>query len=137
MNQGEEMLKALQAYQVKPGRAIEFVDKSSSRSRRLMLESYPGVPCYRVSYRCYNSSLDHLSGARSTQVAWRMFYIFGTDTAYVFETASGSHTPPNLPPKRDLKQLAAGARKLPRDFTKATDADLASLWLDLKVWTRL
>ena len=135
MNREEEMLEALQAYRLKPGKTVQFVNTSRRDACRLILEFYPAIPYYRVSYRHYSAEHSHLSGERTTRVTWRMFFIFNTDTAYVCEITSADHTPPAAPTRRVLKQLAANAKRLPPEFEIATKTEIASLWFDLKFWT--
>ena len=135
--QGEEMLEALQAHRVKPGKAVQFVNRSNNNSCRLVLESCLAVQCHRVSYRSYDSSHDRLSGTRTSQITWLMFLIFNAETAFVYELTSTNHETPPFPSKKDLKLLASNAKKLPADFRRATDTEIARLWADLKVWTRL
>lgn len=136
MKRGEDMLEALQAYKVVPGKTIQFVDKRNSTCR-LVLEFHPAPSYCRASYRTYSSEHNRLSGVRSTQVSWRMFFIFSENAVFVCEVVSNDHNPPPAPSKKELKQLASNPKKLPPGFARASEAEITALWSHLKVWARL
>lgn len=138
------MLEVFQLQQVRPGRPIEYVNRLvPTDSRRLVVELYPQVPYYRISYRKDTSSHNHSSGKRSTEVTWRQYFVFNEGHVYTIEDiALPNFTPPPALKSSQVRILQSAVRGntsslRTSDFRVLNAQGIKALWSDLKLWTRL